>query len=340
TLAEVSLLRLAAQRLVGPGPGAAEDVVRLLTAVQAQDLPGALTSVALRSGGSPDGAVAALDAGTVVRSWPMRGTLHLVRAEDLGWMLALTGRRMLAAAARRRAELGVDDGVLDRAASSASELLSGGRSAARATLLEHWREAGLLTVPQRGYHLIAHLAQRGLLCFGPVRGGEQHLVLLREWAVRYFRGHGPATRRDFAWWTGLPLADVDVGLAQARAHLAALDVDGTEHLMDPATPDRLAAHRRRARGVVLLPGFDEMVLGYQRREATVPAAVAGRIVPGGNGVFRATVLSGGQVVGTWRRTGRGSRRRVVAEPFTTLTGPVADAVTRAAGRVPDPGVRR
>lgn len=271
-------------------------------------------------------------------------------------MLALTSSRMLAAAARRRTELGVDEGVLDRAASLASDLLSGGRSAARATLLEHWREAGLLTVPQRGYHLIAHLAQRGLLCFGPVRGGEQHLVLLREWvaapqelareealvewAVRYFRGHGPATRRDFAWWTGLPLADVDVGLAQARAHLAVLDVDGTEHLMDPATPDRLAEHRRQARGVVLLPGFDEMVLGYQRREATVPPVVADRIVPGGNGVFRATVLSGGQVVGTWRRTGQGSRRRVVVEPFTALTRPVADAATRAAARVPDPGVRR
>ena len=104
TPSEVALLRLAAQRLVGPPCGSEVDVVRRLTAVQAQDLPGALTSVALRSTQRSRAAVeAALEAGQVVRSWPMRGTLHLVVAEDLQWMLRLMTPRVIAASAGRRA---------------------------------------------------------------------------------------------------------------------------------------------------------------------------------------------------------------------------------------------
>src|SRR5687767_10099016 len=103
TLHEVALLRLAAQHIAGGGLPGPTEVVRRLTAVQAQDLPGALTSVALRTTGRlRKDVVAALDAGDIVRSWPMRGTLHLVAAEDLIWLLDLLGARMLAGSAGRR----------------------------------------------------------------------------------------------------------------------------------------------------------------------------------------------------------------------------------------------
>ena len=92
-LRDVALLRLVAQRIAGPAFADAADAVRWMTASQAQDLPGALTSTALRTRSrSLDGARAALDTGAVVRSWPMRGALHLVMAEDLGWLLDLTAR--------------------------------------------------------------------------------------------------------------------------------------------------------------------------------------------------------------------------------------------------------
>src|SRR5215217_7317133 len=101
---EVALLRLVAQRIAGSPPPTADRTVRWLTAVQAQDHSGALTSVALRTAsGTRADVEAALCAGTVVRSWPMRGTLHLVAAEDLRWMLGLTASRMHAAAASRHA---------------------------------------------------------------------------------------------------------------------------------------------------------------------------------------------------------------------------------------------
>lgn len=346
---EVALLRLAAQGIAGPGQPAAADVVRRLTAVQAQDYPGAVLSLALRvAGGTRAGVEAALTGGAVVRSWPMRGTLHFVLVEDLPWMLALTAERSVRAAARRRAELGLDDAALSRAVELAVAALSGGRRARRNELLAGWDAHGLDVTGQRGYHLIWQLAQRGTLCFGPVEAGEQLIVLsdewiraprrpereeaLGEWALRYFRGHGPATVRDFAWWTKLLAADVRAGVALAMPQLERLSVDGTEYLMDPATPEALAACRRHAAGVLLLPGFDEFMLGYADRGAALPAEFAQRIVPGGNGMFMPTVVAGGQVVGTWRR--RPARGAFPAEPFTTFTPAVTRAVERRFAALP------
>jgi hypothetical protein len=348
---EVALLRLVAQRIAGPPLPDAAAAVRWLTAVQGQDYPGALTSVALRTADRTlAGVTAALDAGQVVRSWPMRGTLHLVAAEDLGWLLALCGPRVLAGAAKRRAVLGVTEADTERARDLAVTALRGGGRATRAALLAALADGGVDVTGQRGYHLLWYLAQTGTLVLGPTDGTEQLFVLSGEWiraprrldhddalaevALRFFRGHGPATIPDLARWTGLRITDARAGLAQVRDQLAALDVDGVENLMDPATPDLLAACRREAEGVFLLPGFDELVLGYADRSCTVPAEHADRIVPGGNGMFRATVVSGGRVVGTWRRTGTGARRKISAEPFTTFGAGVAQAVEKEAATLP------
>ncbi|MGY1823905.1 winged helix DNA-binding domain-containing protein [Geodermatophilus sp. SYSU D00079] len=349
---DLALLRLVAQRLAGPrlpDPGA---VVRRLTCVQAQELPGALTSVALRTAdGSRAAVVAALDGGEVVRSWPMRGTLHLVAADDLHWLLELLGPRVLAGAAQRRAALELGEDEVERARAVVTAALAGGRRCSRRELLVTVADGGVSTTGQRGYHLLWYLSQTGTLCLGPTDGGgEQLFVLLDEWvraprrldreealaelALRFFTGHGPATVADLARWAGLPLRDVRAGLAAVRSDLAALVVDGREHLMAPETPDLLAEHRADAERLLLLPGFDELVLGYADRSCTVPPEFAGRIVPGGNGVFRPTVVAGGRVVGTWRWTGTGARRRLDAEPFTAFPDDVAAALPEVAAALP------
>jgi hypothetical protein len=305
--------------------------------VQAQDLPGALHSVALRTADRRlDSVRAALDRGQVVRSWPMRGTLHLVPAEDLGWMLALTGRRQHAAAVRRRAQLGLDDAIVAAARDIAMPALADGGRLIRGELTQLWDRAGIPTTDGRGYHLIYHLAAAGDLCFGPMRGKEPEIVAvsawiadprpldrdsaLQEWALRFFAGHGPATPADFTRWTKLTAAESRIGVTAARPDLARLTVDDVEYLMHPETPDLLARHQRSARATHLLPGFDELVLGYADRSATIPAEFAARIVPGGNGVFRPTVIHDGSAVATWRRDRKGD---IVAEPFTALPADVA-----------------
>ncbi len=351
TGSELGLLRLVAQRIAGAGCTTAGEAVRWMGALQAQDYRGALASVALRTRNrTVDAVEGGLTAGEFVRSWPRRGTLHLVAAEDLGWMLELTAPRMLASTTTRRAQLDLDAPAVELAREVAVQVLQGGRQLRRKELFAEWEAAGLATTGQRGYHLLYHLAQTTTVCFGPVRGGEQLLVgveewirrprrlereeALGEWAVRYFRSHGPATVKDFTRWTNLLAVDVRAGVALARPQLASITVDNTEYLMDPRTPELLDACRRRARGVLLLPGFDEFILGYQDRSAVLPAEFAAHIVPGGNGMFRPTVISKGRVVGTWKHAGSGARRGVDATPFTTFSDPLAKAIVRAHAALP------
>lgn len=341
-LQELSLQRITAQRLAGPPCDSATEAVRWLGAVQAQDLGSACVSVGLRTrAGSPADVQAAMDSGDVVRSWPMRGTLHLVAAGDLRWMLRLGPPRVATVYRRRHEQLGLDDVVLARARTLAEDALAGGRQLRRADLMDCWERAGITTTGQRGYHLLVHLAQTAVVCLGPLVEGEQAFVLLDEWVPRprrldrdealgewtqrYFTGHGPATLKDFCWWTKLTVGDAKAGLALASPHLESLDVDGVQHWMDPGTPERHAACRAEAGGVYLLPGFDELLLGYTDRSALLDSRYADRIVPGGNGVFQPTVVEDGRVVGTWRRTGR-DRATVEAAPFTSFSSVVEAAL--------------
>jgi hypothetical protein len=348
---DVALMRLVAQRIAGPGEGTPAEAVRRLGAVQGQDYPGAMTSVALRTAGRlRKGVEAALDAGEIVRSWPMRGTLHLLAAEDLSWMLELLSPRALVGLTQRRANLELTDAEAERARDIVVAALQGGGRLRRTDLLAVIGDGGVSTTGQRGYHLLWYLAQTGTLCLGPTEDGEQLFVLLDEWvprprrlerdealaelALRYFTGHGPATVADLVRWARTTVRDVRAGLAVVGDRLAALDVDGTRYLMDPATPDRLDAWRADARGVFLLPGFDELVLGYADRRAVLDPEFAGRIVPGGNGVFRPTVVADGRIVGTWQWTGRGVRRAVTRTPFTAFPDDVEAAIPALAAALP------
>ncbi|SEP06525.1 winged helix DNA-binding domain-containing protein [Trujillonella endophytica] len=348
---ELARLRLVAQRLAGAPAASAAEAVRGLLCAQGQDLPGAVTSVALRTRDrSATGVRAAFDAGEVVRSWPMRGTLHLLPAEELPWLLELCGPRAVAGAAKRRAALGITDRDVDRAREQAVGALTGGRRLGRAALLAAIGEAVDVS-GQRGYHLLWFLAQTGTLVLGPTEGTDQAFALLDEWvpaprrlsgeealaelARRYLTGHGPATDADLARWAGLTLRDVRAGIAAVRSELAAVEVDGRELLMAPDLPDRLAACRSEVEdAVLLLPGFDEYVLGYADRTCAVPEEFAERIVPGRNGMFRSTVVHGGRVLGVWRWAGSGSRRVPAPEPFTTFPDRVAAAIPELAAALP------
>jgi Winged helix DNA-binding domain len=348
---DLTLLRLAAQRIAGTGFDTVAEAVGWLTALQAQDHPGAVTSIALRTRSRSRADVeSALNAGEVVKSWPMRGTLHFVLAEDLPWMLELTAPRIIATAAARQAQLELDDRTMELAREAAIEALVGHRELSRAQMLATWERAGVSTAGQRGYHLLWHLAQTGTMCFGPIRDGDPQLVLINEWiprprklaraealgelALRFFRGHGPATIKDLGRWAKLVAADVRSGVSIARPQLAAVAVDGVEYLMDPQTPERLEGCRKEARGVFLLPGFDEYLLGYADRSAALPSQFAQLIVPGGNGMFKPTVVADGQVVGTWSSSGRGVKRTVLATPFQGFTKRVAAAIPRLHGALP------
>lgn len=328
-------LRLIAQRISAPRSATPAETVRWMLALQAQDFPGVKWSVGLRQLDGTEAAVeAACDAGEIVRSWPMRGTLHLVAAEDLPWMLRLTAPRSVASAGARRAFLGIADLDVELARDIAVAALTGGGIRRREALLAAIEAGGVSTRGQRGYHLLWYLAQTGTLVLGPADGRQQTFVLLDEWvphprrlehdealgelARRYFASHGPATAKDLARWSGLSLGEVRKGIDVAGSSLESLELDGISYYLAPDTLDADPG----AAPVRLLPGFDEYVLGYQDRTAVLPPEHSQAIVPGGNGMFKPTILVDGAVVGTWRRTIKAREIVVDAAPFAPLTRPV------------------
>ncbi|HEV8402514.1 MAG TPA: winged helix DNA-binding domain-containing protein [Candidatus Limnocylindrales bacterium] len=337
TRRRLAAMRLTAQRIGGRATSTPLDTVRWMLALQGQDLAGAKWSIGLRGAGGTERDVdAAFAAGEIVRSWPMRGTLHVVAAEDIGWMLDLTTPAAIASSAQRRAALGLELADAERARETVQRVLVDGRVLTRDATLEAIDAAGVSTAGQRGYHLLWYLAQTGTLVLGPTEGRQQTYALLDDWvpdrrrldrdqalgelALRFFRSHGPASAADLARWAGLPMRDVRAGIATCGGRLVTLELDGaTYHLgaeteADPATADAATADGPR---VHLLPGFDEYVLGYKDRSAVLAPEHSAAIVPGGNGVFRPTIVADGEVVGTWRRVTR--RGRDVVEP--ALFGP-------------------
>lgn len=313
-------------------PDSVAGVVEWFGAMQAQDLASGLWSLGARLPGMRQADVQkALERREAIRTWPMRGTVHLVPARDARWMLDLMGPRALVGVEARRAALGFTEADVDWATEILAAALAGGGRMTRAECLAAITAGGVDCGGQRGYHVLWYASQRGVTCIAPNVGKEQTFVLLDEWvpdphrldrdealatiALRYFRSHGPTTRQDFAGWTGLTAADVRRGIAAAGSGLTTVRVDGVEMLVDPALLD---APRTPVDDLLALPGFDEYLLGFKDRTLMVDPAHKQAIVPGNNGMFRSTVVRDGRVVATWTRTVAKRSVNVTVQPLVPM----------------------
>ncbi len=337
--------RLLNQQIAATRFSRPEEIVAWLGAMQAQDYLGTLWAVGLRLPGGTETVVEqALNGRTIVRTWPMRGTLHIVAATDVRWMLDLLAPRRLAQSAGRRRQLDIDEATLARSREVCREALQGGKQLARPAMFALLQSHGIATTGQRGIHILSHLAQEGLLCLGARAGKQFTFTLLDEWAPqvtplerdaawaelarRYFTSHGPATVHDFAWWTGQTLGDARRALAAGGAHLVQAQIDGKTYWMAPPA----VAREDPTSGLYLLPGFDEYMLGYQDRSAILAAEHAPKIHPGANGMLNATLIVDGQIQGVWRRMLRKKSVLVTISPFTRLGASRKEDVAVAAER--------
>jgi hypothetical protein len=251
----IGRLRLLSQKLAGALPATPEQAVRSLLAMQAQDLDSVLWSIGVRTQGATVADVGqAMTAGTIARSWPLRGTLHVTCAEDLPWLLQAFGPRIVTTTAARRAELGLDERTLKHARDIAQRRLAGGRAFTRQQLLAAFTAAGIAVDSQRGYHLLFNLSLTGTLCSGPPTATDPTFVLLSEWvkkprrlerdqalgelARRYVEGHGPATLDDLVGWAKLTASDAKRGVEVAGRALTSIESEGVRYLSRSSSAPR------------------------------------------------------------------------------------------------------
>jgi len=317
------------------------DVVRWFGAVQAQDYLGSLWAVGQRLPSAVEADVeAAIVSRAIVRTWPMRGTLHFVPAEDARWMLRLLTPRVIARSAGRYRQLELDATAFARSRKILVRALQGGKTLARHAAYAALAQGGVSPAGQRGIHVLAHLAQEALICFGPREGRQATFVLLDDWirpapdppreealaalAMRYFASHGPATVHDFAWWTGLLVKEAQEAIGLAGATIVR-ETRGERTLW--VTP-RTSAGKWARPSVALLPPWDEYLVAYKDREGALGHLPVRPPMIVGNSLL----VMNGRVRGAWKRGPAAAKMRVSLQFWSAATDKERRAAARAAER--------
>lgn len=315
-------MRLRAQCLsLRAEPGDAVAVTRAVCGVNAQLRPAMLLSLRARIRGAELQDLSDLINGSseLVRTWAMRGTLHLLARDDAGLVLPLVGPGIIAKYKNRRRDLGLGEERLARGLAEVTEIFETEGPLTRDALVERLNDRGfsLDRKSQAIYHLIVCAGLKGMITLGPDGpGGEQRYVLadqpsnpepkeeaLAELAERYLDGYGPAGAADFASWSALSAADAKRGWERMHARGQRPEVTG---------------HEFTETVVNLLPAFDSLLLGYADRSLIVPDKYYEQVYHGGQVV--PVVLVNGEAAGIWRYEIRGRRITVQIRQFEAMDG--------------------
>lgn len=322
-------------------PAGPVGVVRWLGAVQAQDYLGSLWALGLRLRRASEAAVErAVADGEIIRTWPFRGTLHYAAAEDVRWMLGLSAGRTIKRAASRYRQLGLDEATFAKSGRVLARALRDGKQLTRHELAAALNRAGVATDGQRLIHILNRSSLEGLTCYAARRGRQFTFALLDEWApatkrlgreeslaelaARYFESRGPATLRDFVWWSGLTGADARAGLETAKPRLAREVIDGQTYWLSPSAP---GAKQDESPTAYLLPAYDEYTVAYKDRGAMLPPSSAGRA---GAGLLNPVVVIDGEAVGNWKRALKKETVVVTPSLFRALSKREKQALAAAA----------
>jgi hypothetical protein len=308
--------RLGNQQIGTAGSMRPEDLVSWLGCVQAQDFAGAKWAIGSRLKGQTDAGIQeAFNEGKILRTHILRPTWHFVTPGDIGWMLALTAPRIKTFCAGMHRQLELDETIFKRSHTTLRKALSGGVQLTRKELLPVFRQAKIRTDELRLAHLLMQAELEGIICSGAMNGKQFTYALLEERApgikllqaeeavaelvLRYFKSRGPATLADFAWWSGLTVADGKKGVEAYRSRFINEVVDEQSYWIHsgpgysvpgssiPVSSDFHA-----------LPAFDEYTVAYKDRDLVLSPKHALR---SGNGIFKPILLYGGRIAGTWQR---------------------------------------
>ncbi len=349
---EIARQRLYNQKLSAPTFSHAKDVVGWLGAVQAQDYSGALWAVGLRMESATESAVEqAFNAGAILRTHVLRPTWHFVLPADIRWMLALTAPRVRALLAYGDRQNGLDETVLTHSAQVIEAVLQGGQHLTRSELGAALAAAGIAPgSTQRLAHLLMHAELAGLICSGARQGNQQTYALidervpaapalthdeaLAELTRRYFTSHAPATIKDFAWWSGLTVADAKQGMALNAEQFEHEEIDGIDYWF-PSTTHEITSLPSNLPSAYLLPNYDEYVVAYTDRSAIYDPVHAQHLDARGNILFNHTVVLNGQIVGAWKRALKKGSLLVEMQLFTALTAEQTVLINEAAQRYAD-----
>jgi hypothetical protein len=347
----IALQRLKSQHLLEPARMPVAGLVASMGAMQAQDYGMCKWAAGVRLADVTEHEVTkSLDAGEIIRTHVLRPTWHIVAAADLRWLLALTGPHVRSSMASRHRDLEITPALETKSRKIIEREIGKKGSRTREEIGAALERGGIVLGESRLPHLLMLAELDALICSGPVKGARPSYALvddrvpagraierdaaLAELAMRYFAGHGPATLRDFVWWSGLPVRDARRAVAALPREFVPCDVEGEmcwyrEGAARPPAKDH----------VVLLPAYDEFLIAYAERSASLPPSIAKGVVSS-NGIFRSIAAVNGTVVALWTRAVTKAAVKIEVTPLNgtkTLSKPaLAAAMERYAAFIGKP----
>lgn len=340
TLNEIAGLRLTAQQ-VAPGnfrnPG---ELTWWMGAIQAQDFNMVRWAIGLRVPGSTITSVEkAINAGEIIRTHLLRPTWHFVSADDLRWLLDLTAPKIKSGLKYRQNSLGLTNGMLTKTNSIIAGIIKG-KQLEREDIKAAIVNSGIEPVENRISHILLWAELSGIICSGKILKNMQTYAPVDErvpggkkpekdemaamLAKRYFKSHGPATIRDFAWWSGLSLKEIRLALEMSANELETFDIGEVTYWYDkslnPAETFKTAS---------LLPAFDEFIISYADKSVILQDSHHRKAISQ-NGIFRSVLIFENRVAGLWKPVKGKDRLIVEVNPFKTLKKAEKSSVETAA----------
>ena len=300
--------RLNNQQLSNKKFGKPEEIVEWLGAVQAQDYSGGLWGIGLRLPKvTIDGIEKAISDRKIIRTWPMRGTLHFVPARDAAWMLELMTPRIIKKNLIYYKKLDLNEKIFNNSKDIFINELQKEKILTRIEMYQALENNGVNISGQRGYHILVYLAQKGVICFGVKQKKQHTFVLLDSWVPdsrrlnreealaeitkRYFTSRGPATLQDFMWWSGIAALDAAEGVELNKSEILAEKINGQIYYMteEISNHKHIEAH--------LLAPYDEYFIAYKDRSAAIDSKMLEKI---NLALTNSPLIINGLAAGIWK----------------------------------------
>lgn len=342
THSDIALMRMAAQKILKTDLHKPEEIVHHLGAMQAQDYAMSKWAIGSRCDSSEKEIEEAVNSAKIIRTHILRPTWHFVSAEDIYWMLDLSGpqvKRFTIAAAKK---YGYDLQKLDQINDNIGKLLAGNNHLTRDEIMSELNIKKTSKTEFLGAAIMMNAELDGLVCNGKMKGKQITYALLEErvkkpktnftkeealvkLAKRYFESHGPATLLDFSWWSGFAPTICKSAINAIELQLSRTSIDNQDYWFGKTSQN--ADQFRES--VHFLPAFDEILISYKTREASILNEHQSKAFTN-NGIFKPVIVKNGKVIGIWKRIAKKDHTKIETEFFSEINTSQKEIIFEAA----------
>ncbi|MDX6180871.1 winged helix DNA-binding domain-containing protein [Flavobacterium sp. Fl-77] len=312
---EISHQRLVSQKLLETSSSSPQEIVHHLGAMQAQDYSMAKWAIGSRCDATEKEIEETINLGEIIRTHILRPTWHFVSADDIYWMLDVSGPQVKRIILAETIKYGYDEKEFDKINSRIEKMLAGNNHLTRDEIIQELNVKKVTGEYFLSPVLIMMYAELdGLVCSGKTRGKQMTYALLEErvskpkskltkeegltkLALKYFESHVPATLHDFSWWSGFPTTICKQTINAIELQLNSVEIDGQKYWFGK---DYSLKNNFRE-SVHFIPAFDEILISYKTREVSILIEHQSMAFTN-NGIFKPVILENGKVIGTWKRT--------------------------------------